>query len=207
MTRLTVNDIFDSLEAVKRDISDVTTSQRLRMANMFNQEIYELHKSIKPYEKFAEYDFSTSSGVKRYDLPTDFESTTAMGTGLYQLNSDGTLGTQTEESDPGFTTDGYYFGGELILGVYTPSLYFKDTPTSSQDYRLIYNPELTEIKSLSDELLLEKKYIQLARDYLLKEYAIFDEDPAKEQIADQRYVLSKAEYVKKAKRTPAVYSI
>lgn len=207
MAKLTVNDIFDALEAIKRDISDINTSQRLRIANMLNLEIYETNKSVIPDYNVTEYDFSTTVGVSRYTLPTDFEDVKELGFGLFELNSDGTLGNMLQELPADSTDNGYYLGGEIVGLVYTPSLYFTQTPTSTQNYRLRYIPVLTELTSLADETILDKRFLQLARDFVLKEYAIFDEDPAKEQVADQRYRLSQAEYIKNARKTPGVYSV
>jgi hypothetical protein len=207
MAKLTVNDIFDALQAIKRDISDVDTTQKLRIANMFNQEIYELNKSIKPDDNTGVYNFSTSAGVKRYDLPTDFEDCKALGCGLFEIDINGELGEQTKEGYHGTDRQGWYVGGEIVSLVYMPSLYLTETPSTTQSYRLVYSKALTELTSLADELVLDKRFLQLARDYVLKEYAIFDEDPAKEQVADQRYALSKVEYIRNARRLPGVYRI
>jgi hypothetical protein len=206
MAKLTVNNIFEALEAVKKDISDVDTNQRLRIANMLNQEIYELNKSIKPDDTVGVYDFATTPGTSRYSLPTDFEDMKALGCGLFELTDTGEINNELQLSYAG-ANEGYYLGGEIVALVYTPSLYLVQTPTSSQQYRLRYNKTLTELTSLADETILDKRFLQLARDFVLKEYAIFDEDPSKEQVADQRYALSKAEYIRNARQTPGVYAI
>ena len=206
MAKLKVNDIFDMLKAVKRDISDVDTSQRLRIANMLNQEIYEWNKSICPSDNFGIYDFSTTNGVNRYSLPTDFEDTKGLGFGLY-TRENGEAKTQIQETIANSGVEGYYIGGEIVSLVYTPSLYIIPTPSSTQDYRLIYSKTLTDLISLDDSLILDTRYRQLARDFVLKEYAIFDDDPSREQVADQRYSISKAEYIKDKSTTPKVFSI
>lgn len=206
MAKITINDMFDSLLSIKKDITDIDTSTRLRIANMLNYEIYELNKSIMPDYSVTNYDFTTSQGIQRYSLPSDFEDIKALNCGLFTLNSDGTLGTQQQEGYNGANT-GFYFGGEIVGLVYTPSLYFVQMPQSTQTYRLRYTKALTELTSLASELLLDKRFIELARNYALKEYAIFDEDPAKEQLADQRYRLTLSDYIKNARQTPSVYEI
>lgn len=207
MAKLTVNDIFTELEDIQYDISDISTSQRLRMANKLNYQINEINKSIIPNYGYANYDFATTSGVNRYDLPVDFEDAKSLGSGLYVLNSDGTLGERQQELFPGADGDGYYLGGEVVLLVYTPSIYFTQTPASTQNYRLRYQKELTELTSLADEIILDKRFSELARDFLLKEYAIKDKDTARRQEYEQSYSISEAEYIKNSSKLPGVYSI
>ena len=205
MAKLTINDIFDSLKSIKKDISDVDTGEQLRMANILNNEIYELNKSIKPDDYVFEYDFITQAGEQRYDLPIDFGDIKALNCGLFELNNN-KLGSQVQESYPG-GDNGYYIGGEYILGVYTPSIYFTEGQNGNNIYRLRYIRELPELISLADELVLDKRFLELARNFVLKEYAIFDEDSEREQIADQRYRLTVKDYIKSARKTPSVYNI
>ena len=57
------------------------------------------------------------------------------------FHSDGTLGERQQELFPGADGDGYYLG-EVVLLVYTPSIYFTQTPASTQNYRNMIPKEL-----------------------------------------------------------------
>lgn len=206
MAKLTVNNIFEDLESTMKDISDVGISQKLRIANMLNQEIYELNKSIKPDDTFTEYTFSTTVGTKRYSLPADFEECKALGCGLFILNPGGDIYTEVLEGYVG-GDDGYYIGSEIISLVNTPSLYLVKEPASVQTYLLRYTKTLPELTSLADETILDKRFLQLTRDYVLKEYALYDRDFSAIRVYSQMLSNSMQEYIETSSRTPGVYSL
>lgn len=113
---------------------------------------------------------------------------------VYAVLTDAKLG----RTHPGSTRVGYYLVGANIIF----------TGLSNSDvYTLRYLPKATAITALADELVVPDEYINYASKDLDVRYAVWDEDPGAESLADFRFVRTLDELTNNIKKAPDAYGL
>lgn len=188
MAALTVERALQSLEFVKKNISNISTANRLEMASNVNRQIFDELIGSNPEEIPAtELQFTVTSDPFTFTLPSDVETTTFQNGGLF-VKTDGStfqerLTPQTQENN---VPQGYKYKGSTltIQGL-----------SGGQEVLFRYIPELARFTAITDTFVVSDRYLELVRAGLLHQYAVFDQDPASEVEAEQRFRLLMTDFV------------
>ena len=188
MAALTVERAFQSLEFVKKNISNISTTNRLEMASNVNRQIFDELVGTNPEQVPAtEVTFTVTGDPFTYTLPADVESTTFKDGGLF-VKRDGALIQErlTPQGQEVNRVQGYKYRGSTLtiqgLG-------------NNQEVIFRYIPELARFTATTDTFVVTDRYLELVRAGLLHQYAIFDQDPAAEVEADQRFRLLMTDFI------------
>ena len=122
-----------------------------------------------------------------YTLPADVESTTFKDGGLF-VKRDGALIQErlTPQGQEVNRVQGYkYRGSNLII----------QGLGDNQEVIFRYIPELARFTATTDTFVVTDRYLELVRAGLLHQYAVFDQDPASEVEADQRFRILMTDFI------------
>ena len=190
MAFATVKDGIDRLKRLyNRNIGEISDQLYFDWFNDLNYMVYEMLYNINAEEYLAEDTISVISGTSLYSLPNDFLTLNTqcigdnIGIGFFPI--DDTTQSRIPLKYTGFASNdkGYYLKGKTAV-VFTPE------PTVDQDITLRYIPEISEITSQADELVINKRYLASIINWLDKNYGQWSPDVFRENAGDQRFVRS-----------------
>jgi hypothetical protein len=203
-------DIKDSYQKLKRDITDITDSLFMEWVEFTVDFAYENLKKIDPDRFVATEEYVIITSPSSEALPDDFDDMNQTNCGFFLY--DDVAGEPTETklgiTNYGSPKKGYYFENDEVVF----------TGISDETYELKYMPTRTELTSLTDYLTLDstetgiaifkerastKKYLINAIDVL---YSQWDVDPAAESLADFRFVREMDFIFANYRRTPHIAS-
>jgi hypothetical protein len=84
----TVTNAFDALTDIKKNINNISNSQKIRMANFVNSQIYEYIIRINPEDYISDFTISVIANTFIYARPSDFKTMSIIGTGLFKTTTD-----------------------------------------------------------------------------------------------------------------------
>lgn len=194
----------------KKDISDISDALFILWCREINDFTYRYMIDVNPTKYLSTQTISVTSGTSSYALNSDFRDATTFGCGLYKTDSNGNpLDERLPVTGYGSQTLGYYFSGSSLI--ITP------TPTASETYKLRYIPNNTIIDATADYFtvdtlstgtdIIPERYLEYVLNALDVRYAIWDDVPEDEAIADQRFVRSLNELAQAIKPDGEAYSM
>lgn len=156
---MTINEVFTSWYNMYGEYDSLPAATKLLWANIINYDVYDVlvNSDVTKYQ--ATFDINTTGG-KTYALPADFYTTDYYSCGLF-VRSNG-----ENQNEITFKTR----GANLELDEAIPS---------GKTLQLVYIPKLTELTSLTDEVLIpdfadevavysiDMMYAKRDRDYAL----------------------------------------
>lgn len=127
------------------------------------------------------------------------ETITDSSTGSAIMSVDRTLTLdKLDPTQPGSNKPGFYITGTVavVTGI-----------TTNTVLTLRYVPQATDIDGTGDTLVIPDEYMDYAVRALDARYAMWDEDPGAESLADFRYVRALDELARNIKKEPASYGL
>ena len=177
---MTFETLFEHLSDVRKDISDLGNSQKLRIVNYIEEKLRDVWVQADPPYWFSTETISVVSGTSSYARASDYETDNVNNGGIYGTDDDSEpTGRPLTMTRYGSSTTGQYRDGTNI--VFTPE------PTQSDTYKHRYIALRTPTTALTESSVLPAKYAELWRDAALVAYDVWDEDYSSEPIDDARF--------------------
>lgn len=177
---MTLDDGFTAMEDVRKDISDLGTSQRLRIANYIEDKLYDVWWQADPTLWFSTETISVVSGTSSYARASDYMTDNVNNGGIYETDEDGNAANRPlRRTRYGSTDVGEYRDSTNII--FTPD------PTQSDTYKHRYIPIRTQNSATTEDSIIPDRFKELWRDAALVAYDVWDEDYNAEPIDDVRF--------------------
>lgn len=201
MASITVSDAFTLLEDVNKNISNIGTAQRLRMASMLNRQLRDAIQDVDPARLVKPVTFTVSQGTSTDTLPVDFQDNDGLDYGFYTLDSKGDLDvllTEVRVNDD--ITQGFRIEG-------TDTVEFRNVKTAGSIV-LRYIPTITNFTTFDDEFVVDDRWIELVQAGMIHRYAVFDsKGSASDEVgASERFLNLLDDFKVRIRRTPNVFS-
>lgn len=176
---LTGTQIKTEFDLYKRDTSDVPNATFLSWINIMNHQIRNFLLGIQPSKFIASQTYTVSSNPQTSSQPSDLDSINYVGCGFFEIDSDGKDSKcELTPTGHGRRDRGYYIenGNIVFTGI-----------EEAKQFKLRYIPKLSDLTALSQETVLENKYLNLARHDIDRLYEQWNRNPSMESIADFRF--------------------
>ena len=198
---ISINVAFASVLDVRRDLSDIDDTLKIKAANYINQMFYEVWYNSDPEKFITTTEISVVDGTDSYDLPADFRTINTNQCGIFPKNQD-----TGEPLDDQLALTGY---GSQLYGYYLAGTQAVFTPKPSQDftYKFRYIPILAQLTDVGDNMIFLTHHLEIVRDALLVWYDVNDEDYGREGIDDQRFARIRARFVDQIYQKPNIMSL
>lgn len=176
---MTVQEVYNLFQRYKKNINDVSSELFLDWCNEVNRFAYRILFGTDP-QRYIETDTITVlSNVSTYNLPDDFLNIQPLGTGFFVTQN----GTPTNYTLPktgfGSVEQGYY--------IYRDTFTLTPNPQQNTTIILKYIPQIDQLESFEDDLVIPDEYIYYVRDAVDCLYDMWDEDVPAEGLANQRF--------------------
>lgn len=207
MAVFTLQNVQDSFERFKKDISDVPTDLMIEWQNFIARFIYRKLLATDPERYIKTTSFTVTTEPQTSALPSDFRDITPVGCGFYEIDDDGDdTDRRLRRTGFGRRDIGYFISGTNVV--------FTGIEDGTQ-YRLRYIPELTVFDALADFWTVDNLStgVQIIpdeyREHLVKAvdalYTQWDEEPGAESFADARFVRTLSEVIENIRKEPDAY--
>jgi len=197
---MTVQEAITQFGYLKKDISDVPLQTFFQWFNIINRFAYRLIFSEEPERYIIEIPYTTTSGSgpNTQSLPADLENITEWNTGFFLQDGNGNkINVRLPLTSPNNSNTGYYFNGSNVVF----------TNPQDRTYTLRYIPQISEITSTTDTLVIPDDYTEYVLKALDVLYTQWDEDVTAESFADQRFTRVMDEMAQEIRRVPASYDM
>lgn len=203
---LTIQNVKDSFDRLKRDTSDVSTTLFIEWTQFCIDYVWRKLLGTDPGRWISTSTVTKTTSVNTTALPATFGGMEHYDCGLFELDSTGTTPTMTKlaRTSYGSASTGYYLEGSNIH--WTP------TPTETKTYSIRFVTERPSFTALSDYLTTDKTLTGTEiipddfREYMVRAidvlYSQWDEDPGAEGMADQRYTRILDDLITELRREP-----
>lgn len=172
--------LFNHLEDVRKDISDLGTDERLRIVNYIEDHLYKVWYKADPSYWFSTETISVISGTSSYARASAYKTDDVNNGGIYETDDSGNpVRRPLRRTRYGSSVIGEYRNSTNI--VFTPE------PTESATYLHRYIPQRTQSTALADSSILPDDYTEVWRNAALVAYDVWDEDYSAEPIDDIRF--------------------
>lgn len=203
---LTAQNIYDSLERYKTNISDVTDEVFLEWVQFVVNYVWKKVKKIDPLRFIGTQSYTVTTDPQTSALPTNFRDINQTSCGLYLYDTDNSKVTNQKLGITGYgsTEEGFYIEGSNIIF----------TGITSKAYRMRFMPKAPTITALTDYITVDAlvtgaeivnqedlEYLVKATDVL---YEQWDLNPNSESLADFRFVRALSEMLDSYNRTPQI---
>lgn len=181
-----------------QDLSDVPDATFLSWCDYLNKWAYRRLTQIDPERFVSTQSYTISSNPQTSALPASFRDVQAMGCGFYVMDSTGTfIDDELIRTGFGSRSKGYWISGTNVV--------FTGMETGTITLR--YIPTVSTIDDLADTFSIPDEYMQYIEEALVKLYMVWDEDPNKEALADQRFMNYLDDLFSSVRKEPAVYEL
>ena len=203
---LKVSDVQTEFEYLKTDISDVDDSVFVQWSKLIQSYIYRQLKKLESESFISPKSYTISSTAQA--LPSDFRDMNEAECGIYLLDDDGNVVRRLTVTGVNDNNQGFYLSGTNV--VFTNF-------AGGESATMYYIPKLTQISDVDDYFTVDATVsgVELVPeeflDYLLQAYDVkysqWDQDPAMEGNADQRFTRVLDDMLSEYNRTPKVYNL
>lgn len=209
---ISVQTAYDSLLALKKDLSDVPQATFIQWCDFINKFLYRFILGSDPGRFLKEYQFTSAPSVTTYALPTDFRDVAHFGSGIFywDANNDVPSNMMLARTGYGATQTGYFIQGTNLR--LTPH-----TWNSDQQFVLRYCPVNETIQYMGDYFSLDRtasssaiipsEFLDMLVNVLDVRYSMWDEVPDQESLADARYSRTLTEFAKEICKEAGQYFV
>lgn len=207
---ITVNDAYNALLEMKKDLSDVPQATFIRLCDYINKFLYRFALGVDPGRFIKEYSFNAYNGQAVYALPTDFRDIAHFGTGIFYWDSYNNVATNRQLARTGY--------GNPNTGYFIQSTNINLTPPNwkaSQTFVLRYIPTQSDLAFMGNYFSLDgthtsaaiipSEYLSMLVNILDVKYSQWDEVADLESIADARFTRELTEFAKELYKEASQY--
>lgn len=196
---ITVATLRTDLQLLKRDITDVSGDTFIKWCDYVNKFIYRKLIGTDPERLMQTQDYTVTESPNTQALPSGFRDINTYQSGFYYIDENNELTERRlARTGPGQRELGYYISGSNVT--FTGF-------NSTENYRLRYIPEVSEITATTDTFDIPdefNEYLLMAVDVL---YNIWDEQPGAESLSDARFIRELDEFILNTRKEPGAYNM
>lgn len=170
MAKITVAEAFELLKDVNKNISNIGSNQRLRMASMLNRQLADALEDAAPEQLEKEFTYTVSQGNGSDTFPVDFQDVDGLDLGFFPINDQG----EKEKGLVRIRDNDNNAEGYTTTGIDTVN--FRNIRTAGS-VLMRYNSvtlKFTTETGVGGEFVVDDRWEELVQAGMLHRYAVFD---------------------------------